>query len=94
MIFKVSLFLPVLAAMEDQDLPLLVHGEVTDPAVDVFDREQVFIERELAPLLERHPQLRVVLEHITTRQAVDFVTQAPPRVAATITVHHLLLNRN
>ncbi|MDO9452502.1 MAG: dihydroorotase [Stagnimonas sp.] len=84
----------VLAAMEDQDLPLLVHGEVTDPAVDVFDREQVFIERELAPLLERHPQLRVVLEHITTRQAVDFVTQAPPRVAATITVHHLLLNRN
>lgn len=83
-----------LKAMEECCLPLLIHGEVTDPTVDVFDREQVFIERELVPLLERHPQLRVVLEHITTRQAVDFVTQAPPRVAATITVHHLLLNRN
>lgn len=83
-----------LTAMEELGLPLLVHGEVTDPAVDVFDRERVFIERELAPLLERHPRLRVVLEHITTRDAVAFIIQAPSRVAASITVHHLLLNRN
>lgn len=84
----------VLAAMEAHDLPLLVHGEVTDPSVDVFDRERVFIERHLIALLERFPRLRVVLEHITTRQAVEFVSQAHARVAATITAHHLLLNRN
>lgn len=83
-----------LAAMADAGLPLLVHGEVTDPAVDVFDREHVFIERVLAPLVSRFPALRVVLEHITTRQAADFVASAGPHVAATITVHHLLLNRN
>lgn len=83
-----------LRAMAEHDLPLLVHGEVTDPTVDVFDREKVFIERELAPLLERHPRLRVVLEHITTQQAVEFVRAAPSRIAATITAHHLLLNRN
>ena len=83
-----------LAAMEAHEVPLLVHGEVTDPAVDVFDRERVFIERHLAPLLERFPRLRVVLEHITTREAVDFVLRAHPGVAATITAHHLLLNRN
>lgn len=81
-------------AMEANDIPLLIHGEVTDPTVDVFDREHVFIEQELSPLLKRHPRLRVVLEHISTRQAVEFVTQAPARVAATITAHHLLLNRN
>lgn len=75
-------------------MPLLVHGEVTDPAVDVFDREAVFIDRVLAPLVERHPRLKVVLEHITTEEAVRFVREAPPRVAATITAHHLLLNRN
>jgi len=84
----------VLAAMEAQGLPLLVHGEETDPSIDVFDRERVFLERQLAPLLERFPRLQVVLEHITTRHAVDFVIQAPSRVAATITAHHLLLNRN
>ena len=83
-----------LAAMAEHDVPLLVHGEVTDPTVDVFDREKVFIERELAPLLERHPRLRVVLEHITTRHAVEFVRDAPARIAATLTAHHLLLNRN
>lgn len=83
-----------LEAMEQHGLPLLVHGEVTDPAVDVFDREKVFIERELIPLLERFPRLRVVFEHITTRDAVDFVLAASDRVAATITAHHLLLNRN
>ena len=84
----------VLAAMQEHELPLLVHGEVTDPAVDVFDRERVFIDRHLAPLLQRFPQLRVVLEHITTRHAVEFVTEAPAQLAATITAHHLLLNRN
>ena len=83
-----------LEAMEKHGLPLLVHGEVTDRAVDVFDRERVFIERVLAPLIERHPGLKVVLEHITTREAVEFVTAAPPRVAATVTAHHLLLSRN
>lgn len=84
----------VLAAMEKHDFPLLLHGEVTDPAVDVFDRESVFIDRHLAPLTRDFPGLRVVLEHVTTREAVQFVTQAGPNVAATITVHHLLLNRN
>ena len=83
-----------LEAMEQHGLPLLVHGEVTDPRVDVFDRERVFVERVLAPLIERHPKLKVVLEHITTREAAEFVTAAPPRVAATVTAHHLLLSRN
>ena len=84
----------VLEAMEKHGMPLLVHGEVTDPAVDVFDREKVFIERVLAPLVGRHAGLKVVMEHITTREAAGFVTAAPPRVAATITAHHLLLSRN
>jgi dihydroorotase len=83
-----------LAAMEEVDLPLLLHGEVTDSDIDVFDREAVFIETILAPLLQRLPRLRVVLEHITTRQAAEFVTAAPANVGATITVHHLLYNRN
>ncbi|WP_123400685.1 dihydroorotase [Inmirania thermothiophila] len=85
---------PVLEAMAAHDLPLLVHGEVVDPEVDVFDREAVFIDRVLGPLVERHPRLRVVLEHVTTRHGVAFVRAARPGVAATITVHHLLLNRN
>jgi dihydroorotase len=84
----------VFEAMEKHGMPLLVHGEVTEPEVDVFDRERVFVERVLAPLVERFPGLRVVMEHITTREAADFVTQAPARVAATITAHHLLLSRN
>lgn len=84
----------VLAEMEKQDLPLLVHGEVTDPDVDVFDREKAFIERVLAPLVERFPGLRVVLEHVTTRDGVEFVKAASKRIAATLTAHHLLLNRN
>lgn len=84
----------VFAAMQDVDLPLLLHGEVTDPAVDVFDREAVFIRRHLVPIVARFPRLRVVLEHITTQQAVEFVAAAGPNVAATITAHHLLLNRN
>jgi len=83
-----------LEAMERTGLPLLIHGETTDPGVDVFDRERVFLERVLAPLVERHPGLRVVLEHVTTGDAVDFVAGARPGLAATITAHHLLLNRN
>ncbi|HEY0133900.1 MAG TPA: dihydroorotase [Nannocystis sp.] len=85
---------PVLEAMQACDMPLLVHGEVTDPATDVFDREAEFLRRQLAPLLERFPGLRVVVEHITTREAVAFVRAAGDRVAATITAHHLLLSRN
>ncbi len=85
---------PVLEAMQTHDLPLLVHGEVTDPAIDIFDREAVFIERVLTPLIRRFPGLRVVFEHITTRAAADFVTAAPATVAATLTAHHLLYNRN
>lgn len=84
----------VLATMEEHDLPLLVHGEVTDADVDIFDRERIFIERELQPLVERFPALRIVFEHVTTREGVDFVLSASPRIAATITAHHLLLNRN
>lgn len=83
-----------LEAMERVGLPLLVHGEVTDPVVDIFDREAVFIERVLAPLMERHPGLKVVFEHITTAEAVDFVLGGPERLAATVTVHHLLMSRN
>lgn len=83
-----------LAAMEQNDLPLLVHGEVTDADVDVFDREKVFIDRILALLTHRFPGLRIVFEHVTTRDAVQFVAAASQRIAATITAHHLLLNRN
>jgi len=85
---------PVIEAMEKIDLPLLVHGEVTDSDIDVFDRERVFMEREMLPLVQRFPKLRVVFEHITTADAADFVESATERVAATITAHHLLLNRN
>lgn len=83
-----------LAAMAAHDLPLLMHGEVTDPSIDIFDREHTFIETQLKPTLNGFPELRVVLEHITTRDAVEFVEQSPARIAATITAHHLLLNRN
>ena len=85
---------PVLACMERIGMPLLIHGEVTDPAVDIFDREAVFIERHLKPLLERHPALKVVLEHITTAEAVQFVEAGPSNLGATITPHHLHINRN
>ena len=83
-----------IAAMEAVGLPLLLHGEVVDPEVDVFDREAVFIERHLVRLLKDFPRLKIVLEHITTRQAAEFVMAAPDTVAATVTVHHLLYNRN
>jgi dihydroorotase len=83
-----------LEAMQEQDLPLLVHAEVTEPGVDIFDREAVFIDRQLEPLTRRFPGLRIVLEHVTTREGIEFVTSAPATVAATLTAHHLLLNRN
>jgi dihydroorotase len=85
---------PQLAVMEELGLPLLLHGEVTDPDVDIFDREAVFIERELTPLTKRFPGLRLVLEHVTTSEGADFVATAPPHVAATITPQHLLFDRN
>ena len=83
-----------LDAMSEAGMPLLIHGEVTDADVDVFDREKVFIDRELAMLVERFPRLKIVLEHVTTAHAVEFVRQASANVGATITAHHLLLNRN
>ena len=83
-----------LEKMEELGLPLLVHGESTDPHIDVFDREATFIEEVLGPALERFGRLKVVLEHITTREAVQFVEVTGPNVAATITAHHLLMNRN
>jgi len=91
---RISRCFHTLEKMEEQGMPLLVHGEVTAPEVDVFDREAVFLEEVLGPLLERFPGLKVVLEHITTRQAVHFVEVTGPNVAATVTAHHLLLNRN
>jgi dihydroorotase len=84
----------VLAAMEKHDLPLLIHGEVTSDNVDIFDREKRFIDETLTPLVANYPKLRVVLEHITTADAAEFVAEAPANVAATITAHHLLYNRN
>lgn len=85
---------PALEAMEKHHLPLLIHGEVTDSHVDIFDREKLFIENTLIPLQQRHPTLRIILEHITTTDAVEYVQNAPATVAATITPHHLLFNRN
>lgn len=85
---------PTLAAMEKVGLPLLIHGEVTDHDIDIFDREKVFIDRHLIPIVEAFPGLKVVLEHITTNDAVEYITAAPDTVAATITAHHLLFNRN
>ncbi|MCC6852999.1 MAG: dihydroorotase [Rubrivivax sp.] len=84
----------VLEAMQREGLPLLVHGEVTDPEVDMFDREAVFVERVLQPLQRDFPALKVVLEHITTQEAADYVAAAGARTAATITAHHLLYSRN
>ena len=85
---------PALEAMEEYQLPLLVHGEVTDPDIDIFDREKVFIERVLELVLKRFKRLRIVFEHITTKQGVEFVKSGPDNLAATITPQHLLLNRN
>ena len=85
---------PALEAMQRLGMPLLVHGEVTDPEVDIFDREKVFIERTLAVLARDFPGLKMVFEHITTAEAADFVLASGPNVAATVTPHHLHINRN
>lgn len=85
---------PALEEMQRCGMPLLVHGEVTDSTVDIFDREAVFIERVLQPLLADLPELRVIFEHITTADAAHYVLSAPANIAATLTVHHLLYNRN
>ncbi len=84
----------VLERMAAIGLPLCMHGEVTDPAVDIFDREAAFIERVLTPLRQRHPGLRIVMEHVTTREGVAYVRSGGEGIAATLTVHHLIINRN
>ena len=84
----------VFEAMQKHGMPLLIHGEVTDSDIDIFDREKVFIDRTLKPIVEKFPDLKIVLEHITTSEAVEFVKNCGPNVAATITAHHLLNNRN
>ncbi len=84
----------IFSLMEDIGMPLLIHGEVTDKNIDIFDREAIFIEKYLKPLMHNHPKLRIVLEHITTIQAIDFVEKSGPNIAATITPHHLHINRN
>lgn len=86
--------MPVLEAMAEHDIVLCVHGEVTNPEVDIFDREKAFIDKVLSPLRERLPQLRIVLEHVTTANGVEFVQSQSSNTAATITPHHLILNRN
>jgi dihydroorotase len=91
---SMALIKDVLETMQRIDMPLLIHGEVTSPEVDVFDREAVFIETVLQPLRRDYPELRIVLEHITTRDAVEFVLGEGPDLAATITPHHLEINRN
>lgn len=91
---KIDRVLPVLEKMAECDLPLLVHGEVTEPEIDIFDREAVFIERVLEPLRKKLPELRIVLEHITTGDGVEYVLSVERGLAGTITAHHLLLNRN
>jgi dihydroorotase len=91
---RISRCFHTLEKMAELGLPLLIHGESTDPAIDVFDREQVFVEEVLGPLNERFPGLKVVLEHLTTREAAQYVEVTGPNVAATITAHHLLMNRN
>src|SRR5437588_7160016 len=86
--------MPVLERRAESGMPLLIHGEATDPEIDIFDREAVFIERVLDPLRRRLPALRIVLEHVTTEEAVAFVETGGPNLAATITAHHLIVNRN
>jgi len=90
----ISAVMPVLEAMADAGIPLCVHGEVTDPRIDIFDREAVFIERVLDPLRLRLPELRVVMEHVTTSDGVDYVRDGGVNIAATLTTHHLFINRN
>lgn len=85
---------PVLAALEKYDVPLLIHGETTDPNCDIFDREKAFIDTCMDGVVKNFPKLRIVFEHVTTQEAVDFVLAAPDTIAATITPQHLLYNRN
>jgi dihydroorotase len=91
---RISRCFHTLERMQELGMPLLVHGEVTDPEIDVFDRERAFIDEVLGPMVERFPGLKVVLEHITTRDAVQYVEVTGEQIAATITAHHLLMNRN
>ena len=91
---NIEAVLPVLEVMAEIGLPLCVHGEVTDSSVDIFDREAVFIERVLAPLRQRLPQLRVIMEHVTTADGIDYVRGGGDNIAATLTTHHLFINRN
>lgn len=87
-------FYPLFAAMEAYQVPLMIHPEDHHPDTDIFDRERVFIDQYLLPIHERFPKLRMTLEHVTTQEGVDFVTSAPPHIGATITAHHLWINRN
>lgn len=91
---KLDTLNPLFDAMQESGIPLLIHGEVTNPDIDIFDREAVFIERHLSPIVERFPNLKIVLEHVTTQESVAFIEASRPGVAATLTAHHLLLNRN
>lgn len=91
---SITTIYPVLASMAEYGLPLLIHGEITRPDIDIFDREKYFIDEQLTQLVKEFPHLKIVLEHITTKEAVDFITEASANLAATITAHHLLYNRN
>ena len=93
-ITQIEKIYPILEALEKTTLLLLIHGETVDPSIDVFDREKYFIDQYLLPISQRFPALKIVLEHISTQEAVEFIKQAPKNLAATITAHHLLLNRN
>ncbi|MEL6793269.1 MAG: dihydroorotase, partial [Pseudomonadota bacterium] len=86
--------IPILERMSEIGMPLALHGEVSDPAIDIFDREAVFIERVLEPMRRRHPDLRIIMEHLTTCEAVNYVRSAGPNLAGTITAHHLIINRD
>jgi dihydroorotase len=85
---------PVFEVMQDLDIPLSVHGEVSDPGVDIFDRESVFVDRELDPLRKDFPELKIVMEHVTSKTGVDYILSAERGLGATVTPHHLLINRN
>jgi dihydroorotase len=93
-ISKLELIYPVLEAMQKHDIPLLIHGEVTEAKYDIFDREKIFLDKVLAGIIKNFPELRIVFEHATTREAVEFVTEASAQIAATITPQHLMFNRN
>ncbi len=91
---KIDQIYPLLECMQEMDLPLLIHGESINPQIDIFDREEQFIDEDLQSIIQHFPGLRIVLEHISTQAAVDFVLESPPNLAATITAHHLWFNRN